>query len=440
MPFRRQLPSSGRLRQTWTKLAVAIFLCQFVVTSTTDAAKISREPKTAIPKKNLDQKSPKDPRNSDCGDIPCFVSFNEKLERDLSTKNCKNSPNARAYENRLKIPYVVLPHALLNQVACLTPVDNFTFVTKIADVVSLRLPPNHGGMRACIARSLQRSHMIPANEFRKCESELSKPVAQKLILCPTTRLVDFLYFWFSQAFSCMNPSGYQNKLERPLKLRPEFVFSIINHESTFNLNLQQGLMQMTEVFIEETQRPSNRIKRFWEYAKNSSPICKEFEDDLKEKLSMPHPKLGTCSLISPEGVGRHMILGLGGLLACQEHAEKLMAKEKPPWRLEDHLKSAQPRATDMGPTELEKSKEMLMAICHNWGINSMERILEGIMPDGTTFQDSTAFRKALESERAKQNISIGTDDYLTRLEKDLELVKKSSTNLDMPEIKSCEDE
>lgn len=90
--------------------------------------------------------------------------------------------------------------------------------------------------RECIARSLQRSNVF-RNTLTRCASPNSRRMpARPPPQCPTNKLVDFLHTWSNAALSCLDPAGSKSNGKDHLKLDPEFVFSLINHESACQLH------------------------------------------------------------------------------------------------------------------------------------------------------------------------------------------------------------
>lgn len=291
--------------------------------------------------------------------------------------------------------------------------------------------------RECIARALQRSPVIrESTTLTKCASP-----SQRVSLgteppphCPTPQLVGFLHAWTNAALRCMDPSGTSNDGEKHLKLDPDFVFGLINHESGWNMNatsrIGNGLMQLTTAPVREFLRPGSSTNQYWQ-AVRDKPECAPFRPTVDAYRSFPKQNW-QCSVTDPKAIGVHLIIGLSNLNACQTAADKETSLG---FRFSQLNSIKQNPKSDLSRRETRKVLNDLVAICHNWGPGNMQTAFRAIR--SSKFRDAKEFRKTLLSRGWAASGRDGVREFPNKVDEDLELIKKENPAIKNPRIETC---
>lgn len=357
------------------------------------------------------------------------------------------------YESLLELPKYGPPSAPAAKLearscpSCSLQNGDGAFMNSITDIAKKLIPFQSEATRAgetqakqgtrisreCIARALQRSHLI--SQHSKCASPESRLQTQNLPPhCPTNKLVDFLHAWSNAALKCVDPAGSSNSDKEHLKLDPEFVFAIINHESSWNINatksIGNGNMQLTTDPVLEFLRPGSVHGSFWP-AVRDKPECEPFREQLDNYTKFPK-RTWQCSVTHPKAIGTHYIIGLTNLNNCQHITNEELERHFN-WNRVKTIKAA--TTTKVSQYEENRIRESLVAICHNWGSGNMKTALRAIAR--LTFRDSKEFRDTLVTKGWAASAGDGTKDFPKKVEVDLQMIKRAYPQLGNEEIDSC---
>ncbi len=302
-------------------------------------------------------------------------------------------------------------------------------------------PP--GIRRECIARALQRGHAIRnTTSLTKCASPTATAQnrAELPPHCPTKKLVGFLQDWANAALRCMDPSGSANADVPYLRLNPEFIFALINHESGWNMNatsrIGNGYMQLTTAPMREFLSSRPNLKQYWSSVRDK-PECEPFRGPVDAYTRFPGPTW-RCSVTHPRRIGLHFIIGLSNLNACQRavsNETQNRFKFAQVLSVARNGKSKKGGKPQIAEAEEQRIIDDLVAVCHNWGVGNMKTAFRAIRR--ARFKDANEFRAKLLSTGWAFSGRSGTRNFPRKVEADLKLIKRGNAAIGNKELKTC---